>query len=307
MSNIPKFNPIDCNCQYAIYPQEKDGRIYSTHTEHAEDCPAHKRIMLLKQGEGNVSTKVKMNHPIPLENKEGKVIGRVENVRMTDTGTFIGDIVTPQGKAEAVLGPKHSSVDITKLWKETFNPAVEDAIEEEEAVSATNGLEIWMQKAKEQYAKKVAERVDKMVVEGLPLDHPEVKAMERLDTERFTTEKIPNVSEQIKKAMGVQKFETGAVRGTDANDKRFDLIPQIGLRRLAETCAFGAKRYGVDNWRKGFPVSDLMSHALTHLHLWLMGDTTEDHLAHASWNLFVIQEFEETRPELIDVASRKKE
>lgn len=36
-------------------------------------------------------------------------------------------------------------------------------------------------------------------------------------------------------------FSTGAVRGTDANDVRFDLITPVGLRRLAETCAEGAK------------------------------------------------------------------
>ena len=40
------------------------------------------------------------------------------------------------------------------------------------------------------------------------------------------------------------RFATGAVRGADAENVRFDLITPIGLRRLAETCAEGAKKYG---------------------------------------------------------------
>lgn len=52
-------------------------------------------------------------------------------------------------------------------------------------------------------------------------------------------------------------FSTGAVRSTDAENERWDLIPPIGLRRLAETCAEGARKYGVNNWQKGIPASDL--------------------------------------------------
>jgi len=36
------------------------------------------------------------------------------------------------------------------------------------------------------------------------------------------------------------------------------------------------------------------------MYLWLQGDRTEDHLAHAAWNIFALMHFEETRPELID-------
>jgi hypothetical protein len=35
-----------------------------------------------------------------------------------------------------------------------------------------------------------------------------------------------------------------------------------------------------------------------------MGDNTEDHLAHATWNLLATIHFEETRPELIDIPER---
>ena len=99
-------------------------------------------------------------------------------------------------------------------------------------------------------------------------------------------------------------FNTGAVRCGDADSTRFDLIPQVGVRRLAETCAEGAVKYGERNWEKGFPASSLANHALRHINMWLLGDDSEDHLAHASWNLMALMTFEEQRPELIDVPTR---
>lgn len=101
------------------------------------------------------------------------------------------------------------------------------------------------------------------------------------------------------------QYETGAVRSDDAEATRFDLIPQVGLRRLAETCAEGARKYGERNWERGFPATSLANHALRHLNLWLLGDASEDHLAHGTWNLMALMQFEEQRPELIDVPTRQ--
>lgn len=98
----------------------------------------------------------------------------------------------------------------------------------------------------------------------------------------------------------MKTFETGAVRSRDADNVRYDLITPIGLRRLAETYAEGARKYGANNWRKGIPSSDLVNHAVRHIYLWLSGDNREDHLAHAVWNLMTCMHFEETRPELLD-------
>lgn len=100
------------------------------------------------------------------------------------------------------------------------------------------------------------------------------------------------------------EYETGAVRSDDAETTRYDLIPQVGLRRLAETCAEGAKKYGERNWERGFPATSLVNHALRHLNLWLLGDASEDHLAHGAWNLLALMQFEEERRELIDVPRR---
>ena len=105
-------------------------------------------------------------------------------------------------------------------------------------------------------------------------------------------------------AIPVAQFPSGAVRSSDAEGVRFDLITPIGLRRLAETCAEGARKYGDHNWQKGIPASEMLNHAIRHTYLWLAGDATEDHLAHAAWNLLAVCHFEEALPEMIDVPSR---
>jgi hypothetical protein len=103
------------------------------------------------------------------------------------------------------------------------------------------------------------------------------------------------------------QFPTGAVRSTDADSVRFDLITPIGLRRLAETCAEGAKKYGDHNWQKGIPASVMLNHAIRHLYLYLAGNRDEDHLAHAAWNVLGVCHFEEALPAMIDVPGRKEQ
>jgi len=102
----------------------------------------------------------------------------------------------------------------------------------------------------------------------------------------------------------LKHFDTGAVRSTDADGERYDLITPIGLRRVAETYAEGAKKYGEWNWLKGIPLSDLLNHAVRHIYRYLAGDAGEDHLAHAAWNLLAAMHMEEMRPELIDIPTR---
>jgi hypothetical protein len=106
------------------------------------------------------------------------------------------------------------------------------------------------------------------------------------------------------RAEALTRFSTGAVRGSDADTVRYDLITPIGLRRLAETCAEGAKKYGDRNWQQGIPASVMLNHAIRHIYLWLAGDATEDHLAHAAWNILGVCHFEEALPEMIDVPER---
>lgn len=110
---------------------------------------------------------------------------------------------------------------------------------------------------------------------------------------------------------GKQKFATGAVRGLCAERERYDLVSHIGLRRLAETYGEGSVKYdkdsegkpidhyGQNNWLKGIPADNLLRHAIKHIEQYRSGDVSEDHLAHATWNLFSLMHFEETRPDMM--------
>jgi hypothetical protein len=104
-----------------------------------------------------------------------------------------------------------------------------------------------------------------------------------------------NVKEQQE---GTVRFATGAVRSSDAEATRYDLISPIGLEAVARTCAEGAAKYGDWNWEAGMPVTDLLNHALRHVYLYLSGDRSEDHLPHAAWGLLAAIHSERLWPEL---------
>jgi hypothetical protein len=97
---------------------------------------------------------------------------------------------------------------------------------------------------------------------------------------------------------GTVRFQTGAVRSSDAEATRYDLISPIGLEAVARTCAEGAAKYSDFNWEAGMPVHDLLNHALRHIYRHLAGDRSEEHLAHAAWGLLAAIHSEALWPEL---------
>lgn len=97
---------------------------------------------------------------------------------------------------------------------------------------------------------------------------------------------------------GVVNFSSGAVRSSDAEETRYDLISPIGLRAVAVACAEGAVKYGDFNWERGMPAGDMLNHAVRHIYLFLAGDRTEDHLGHAAWNVMGAIHSLEAWPEL---------
>lgn len=156
--------------------------------------------------------------------------------------------------------------------------------------------------------------------------------------------------------MEVKQFETGAVRSTDADGERWDLIPwrtvlnflryqeesrnttfdglqaiqdavesnleytttlrmwlvdQLNkrgrLEDLAKTFHEGAHKYTANNYKKGFPAYELLSHAARHLYYYLIGDNTDRHYEHAVWNIVVFFEQMETHPELFYLDDPKNE
>ena len=76
-----------------------------------------------------------------------------------------------------------------------------------------------------------------------------------------------------------------AVRSKDTDDFDYASAPILGWMAVARTAKEGATKYGRYNYMQGFPVHDLLNHALHHIHSWLLGDRSEPHLAHAGWNV----------------------
>lgn len=101
-----------------------------------------------------------------------------------------------------------------------------------------------------------------------------------------------------------EAFQTGALRVPTKTD--YSQLSHVALRLMAETQAEGNEKYGYGNWQKGIPVSNLLSHALGHIFALMNGDTSENHLGHALWNLEKAAHFIETKPEMIDVIPMKE-
>jgi hypothetical protein len=78
------------------------------------------------------------------------------------------------------------------------------------------------------------------------------------------------------------------------------------VRAVAETHYEGDTRYGMENWQKGLPVSNLLNHAMEHLFKLLSGDNSEKHLEHAIWNLGKVRWMAKHRPEMLDVPAIRR-
>jgi len=126
------------------------------------------------------------------------------------------------------------------------------------------------------------------------------------------------VSAVLKDEGTKMEFETGAHRSSathgDKKPLRLDLIPIEPLIRLGRTYGEGAVKYGDNNWKRGFPATDLATRTINHVYRWLDGNQeideatgeVEDDLAHAAWNLFALMYNEERLPHMIDVPTRKE-
>lgn len=89
-----------------------------------------------------------------------------------------------------------------------------------------------------------------------------------------------------------RSFKTGAVRDTDINKPRYDLIPPHALWRVAMLYARGAQKYGENNWQKGIPSQQMLASAMRHIEAYRRGDDSEDHLAAAVWNVLAMMQYE---------------
>lgn len=99
-------------------------------------------------------------------------------------------------------------------------------------------------------------------------------------------------------------FDTGAVRDMHEGKGRFDLLPMCVLMRLAKHYEAGAKKYAERGWELGIPAHSFADSAMRHLVKYMDGQTDEDHLIAAIWNLCGLAWTEEKRPETMDIPAR---
>lgn len=120
----------------------------------------------------------------------------------------------------------------------------------------------------------------------------------------MTPETIPDAtghsSEHFERIHGIQFPQTKVVlyeNGSKRSEEKpaYHLIPRSFLEATAKAFSEG-KRYDEDspNWRRGGPRFALAAydHLIEHLHRWLDGDATEDHLGHAGAGLAMLCEFQ---------------
>ena len=100
------------------------------------------------------------------------------------------------------------------------------------------------------------------------------------------------------------QFQTGAVRDMHQGKGRCDLLPPNALLRLARHFETGSLKYGDRNWELGIPCHSFADSGMRHLLKYMAGNTDEDHLIAAIWNLMCLAETEELRPEMQDIPSR---
>lgn len=101
-------------------------------------------------------------------------------------------------------------------------------------------------------------------------------------------------------------FATGACRDMSEGKGRMDLLPMTALIELSKHCENGAKKYGERNVDKGIPQHSLICSALRHLAEYVRGDTDENHIRAAAWNVMWALEQEVNKPELNDLPNRTK-
>lgn len=85
-----------------------------------------------------------------------------------------------------------------------------------------------------------------------------------------------------------QSFPSGAVRDTASGKTRPDLISPFFLDRLGHHLRKGASKYSEWNWAQGIPSSRCYESAMRHLLQFAQGETDEDHLSAAAFNIMVI-------------------
>jgi hypothetical protein len=79
----------------------------------------------------------------------------------------------------------------------------------------------------------------------------------------------------------------------DLQKLQWHQLPLTAIEAIIEVYMVGAKKYGIDNWKKGFQYSRIYDATLRHLtSFWKGQDKDEEtglyHLAQAAWNVITL-------------------
>lgn len=105
----------------------------------------------------------------------------------------------------------------------------------------------------------------------------------------------------IREPMGT----TGFVRDCKRGVGRMDLLPWYAIMEVSKHCEEGALKYGERNIDKGAPLHSLLDSGARHLAKCIAGETDEDHLRAACWNLLFALQQRITHPECNDMPKRE--
>lgn len=152
--------------------------------------------------------------------------------------------------------------------------------------------------------------------DGDPLSPEEYEKVKEMRPDEYYNEverKNMELKKEYEKGIKILKdsgdrreFGTGAVRDMAEGKGRCDLLPACALIRLSKHFEAGAKKYSERNWENGMPISVMIDSGMRHLLKYLDGQTDEDHLCAAAWNLLGAMWMEEKHPELQDIPSRNE-
>ncbi len=79
---------------------------------------------------------------------------------------------------------------------------------------------------------------------------------------------------------------------------RYDLIPPVALKMLAEVYTHGARKYGDINYLKGMSFRRILAALMRHIEAYRAGETDDPdsglpHMAHAAWQCFTLMVYED--------------
>lgn len=102
-----------------------------------------------------------------------------------------------------------------------------------------------------------------------------------------------------------EKFDPKVANKFDGGKTRFELVDPLALKGLADVLEFGAKKYAVDNWRKGFPFTRIIASLERHLNAIKAGEDIDPesglpHIDHVGCNWMFLSFFMKRMPELDD-------